>query len=43
MAYYEGSMEAPWDEIAIQYVLVINHIAKNRPMEAFKEENALVS
>ncbi|KAI0773365.1 hypothetical protein BC629DRAFT_1595137 [Irpex lacteus] len=40
---YEGSMESPWDEIAIQYVLVVNHIARNRPIEAFKEEAQLVS
>jgi COP9 signalosome complex subunit 12 len=31
-------MENPWDEIAIQYVLVVSHIARNRPLEAFKEE-----
>ncbi|KAI0698573.1 hypothetical protein BC835DRAFT_1464354 [Cytidiella melzeri] len=43
MKHYEGSMESPWDEIAIQYVLVVNHIARNRPIEAFKEEAQLVS
>ena len=36
-------MENPWDEIAIQYVLVVNHIARKRPVEAFKEECTLVS
>ncbi|KAI0797101.1 PCI domain-containing protein [Abortiporus biennis] len=43
LSYYEGSMESPWDEIAIQYVLVVNHCAKNRATEAFKEECALAS
>lgn len=36
-------MESPWDEIAIQYVLVVNHCAKRRAIEAFKEECTLVS
>ncbi|KAF8914310.1 hypothetical protein CPB84DRAFT_1833013 [Gymnopilus junonius] len=40
---YEGSMEAPWDDIAIQYVLVCTHVAKKRYIEAFKEESQLVS
>ncbi|GLB34162.1 putative PCI domain contatining protein [Lyophyllum shimeji] len=40
---YEGSMQSPWDEIAIQYVLVCGHIAKRRPGEAFKEHSQLVS
>ncbi|CCM01740.1 uncharacterized protein FIBRA_03806 [Fibroporia radiculosa] len=43
LAFYEGSMESPWDEIAIQYVLVVNHCAKKRTTEAFKEECTLVS
>lgn len=43
MLPYKGGMDAPWDEIAIQYVLVVNHIARNRPIEAFKEECTLVS
>ncbi|KIP04891.1 hypothetical protein PHLGIDRAFT_108948 [Phlebiopsis gigantea 11061_1 CR5-6] len=43
LSYYKGSMESPWDEIAIQYVLVVNHIARNRPIDAFKEECSLVS
>ena len=42
LSYYEGSMEGPWDEIAIQYVLVVNHCAKQRAAEAFKEECTLV-
>lgn len=42
LSYYEGSMEGPWDEIAIQYVLVVNHCAKRRAAEAFKEECTLV-
>jgi len=43
LSYYEGSMESPWDEIAIQYVLVVNHCAKKRATEAFKEHCTLVS
>ncbi|KAI0353130.1 hypothetical protein OH77DRAFT_1407644 [Trametes cingulata] len=43
MSYYEGSLESPWDEIAIQYVLVVNHCARKRAIEAFKEECTLVS
>ncbi|KAL6309779.1 hypothetical protein BKA93DRAFT_850285 [Sparassis latifolia] len=43
LSYYEGSMEGPWDEIAIQYVLVVHHCAKKRAIEAFKEECQLVS
>ncbi|KAH8096699.1 hypothetical protein BXZ70DRAFT_330493 [Cristinia sonorae] len=43
LSYYEGSMESPWDEIAIQYVLVVNHCAKRRAIEAFKEECTLIS
>lgn len=34
---------SPFDEIAIQYVLVCHHIAKKRYVEAFKEESQLVS
>ncbi|TFK25971.1 COP9 signalosome complex subunit 12 [Coprinopsis marcescibilis] len=40
---FEGSVESPWDEIAIQYVLVCSHIAKKQYEEAFKEESQLVS
>ncbi|KDR84093.1 hypothetical protein GALMADRAFT_275300 [Galerina marginata CBS 339.88] len=40
---YEGSMESPWDDIAIQYVLICTHVAKKRYIEAFKEESQLVS
>ncbi|THH28418.1 hypothetical protein EUX98_g5768 [Antrodiella citrinella] len=43
LSYYEGSMESPWDEIAIQYVLVVNHCAKRRAIEAFKEQCTLIS
>ena len=43
LSYYEGSLESPWDEIAIQYALVVNHCAKKRAAEAFKEEVTLVS
>ena len=35
-------MESPWDEIAIEYVLVVNHCGKNRSIEAFKEHCTLV-
>ncbi|KAJ7245685.1 hypothetical protein C8J57DRAFT_1361426 [Mycena rebaudengoi] len=38
-----GGMASPWDEIAVQYVLVCSHIARNRPGEAFKEQATLVS
>ncbi|KAF8345580.1 hypothetical protein F5887DRAFT_168384 [Amanita rubescens] len=40
---YKGSMVTPWDEIAIQYVLVCTHVAKKRPGEAFQEHSSLVS
>ncbi|KAG6910800.1 hypothetical protein DXG01_007689 [Tephrocybe rancida] len=40
---YEGAMQSPWDEIAIQYVLTCGHIAKRRPGEAFREQSQLVS
>ncbi|TFK43889.1 hypothetical protein BDQ12DRAFT_675750 [Crucibulum laeve] len=43
MSRFEGSMQSPWDEIAIQYVLTCTHIAKKRPLEAFKEQSQLVS
>lgn len=43
LAYYEKSIEHPWDEIAIQYVLVVTHVAKKRPGEAYKEQSKLVS
>ncbi|THH01674.1 hypothetical protein EW026_g1061 [Hermanssonia centrifuga] len=42
LSYYEGSMESPWDEIAIQYVLVVSHCGKDRAIEAFKEHCSLV-
>ncbi|RDB19790.1 Protein CSN12 [Hypsizygus marmoreus] len=40
---YEGTMQSPWDDIAIQYVLTCTHIAKKRYGEAFKEHSQLVS
>ncbi|OCH94282.1 hypothetical protein OBBRIDRAFT_850183 [Obba rivulosa] len=43
LSYYEGTMDSPWDEIAIQYVLVVNHCAKKRAIEAFREHCTLVS
>ncbi|KAG5648751.1 hypothetical protein DXG03_000098 [Asterophora parasitica] len=42
-APYEGGMQAPWDLIAIQYVLICGHIAKRRPGDAFFEQAQLVS
>lgn len=36
-------METPWDEVALQYVLVVNHCGRKRPAEAFREECTLVS
>ena len=43
LSAYEGALASPWDEIAISYVLVINHISKDRPAVAFKEHSQLVS
>ncbi|KAF9480697.1 hypothetical protein BDN70DRAFT_877260 [Pholiota conissans] len=43
MGRYEGCMQSPWDDIAIQYVFVCTHVAKKRYIEAFKEESQLVS
>ncbi|KAG6812094.1 hypothetical protein H0H92_004394 [Tricholoma furcatifolium] len=42
-ARYEGAMQSPWDEIAIQYILTCTHIAKRRHGDAFKEQSQLVS
>ncbi|KAJ7646844.1 hypothetical protein FB45DRAFT_1099023 [Roridomyces roridus] len=43
LAHFKGSITSPWDEIAIQYVLICSHIARLRPGEAFKEQSQLVS
>ncbi|KAJ7181598.1 hypothetical protein C8R43DRAFT_1055288 [Mycena crocata] len=43
LAHFKGSIITPWDEIAIQYVLICTHIARLRPGEAFKEQSQLVS
>ncbi|KAN0132594.1 hypothetical protein V8E53_009610 [Lactarius tabidus] len=43
LSRYEGAIEGPWDEIAIQYVLVITHVAKKRYADAFKEHTQLVN
>ncbi|KAI0268156.1 hypothetical protein BC834DRAFT_868163 [Gloeopeniophorella convolvens] len=43
LSRYEGAVESPWDEIAIQYVLVVTHIAKQRYNDAFKEHTQLVN
>ncbi|KAH7916232.1 hypothetical protein BJ138DRAFT_1139900 [Hygrophoropsis aurantiaca] len=40
---YGGSLESPWDEIAVQYVLVTSHVARKRAGEAFKEQSQLIS
>ncbi|KAF9006743.1 hypothetical protein BDQ17DRAFT_1389503 [Cyathus striatus] len=42
MSRFEGCIQSPWDEIAIQYVLVCTHVAKKRSLEAFKEQAQLV-
>lgn len=42
LSRYQGSIESPWDDIAIRYVLVAYHIAKRRPSEAFKEHTVFV-
>ncbi|KAF4601868.1 COP9 signalosome (CSN) subunit [Pleurotus pulmonarius] len=38
---YKGSIASPWDEIAIQYVLVCTDVAKKRPVQAFKNQSSL--
>ncbi|TDL29378.1 hypothetical protein BD410DRAFT_779778 [Rickenella mellea] len=43
LSQYEGALVAPWDDIAISYVLVVNAVAKNRPQDAFKEHSSLIS
>ncbi|KAF8505867.1 hypothetical protein F5888DRAFT_1604664 [Russula emetica] len=43
LSRYEGAIEFPWDEMAIQYVLVITHVAKQRYADAFKEHTQLVN
>jgi hypothetical protein len=43
LARFKGKVEAPWDEIAIHYVLIVNHLAKDEPVEAFKGQCMLVS
>ncbi|KDQ64205.1 hypothetical protein JAAARDRAFT_27832 [Jaapia argillacea MUCL 33604] len=43
MSYYQDVLEGPWDEIAIQYVLVVHNVAKKKAAEAFKEHTQLVS
>ncbi|KAK0444457.1 hypothetical protein EV421DRAFT_1709267 [Armillaria borealis] len=42
-SHYQGSIQSPWDDIAIQYVMTCSHVARRRPMEAFKEHTQLVS
>jgi hypothetical protein len=39
---YRGTIEGPWDEIVIRYVLVANHIAKKKALDAFKEHTTFV-
>ncbi|EEB92031.1 hypothetical protein MPER_09514, partial [Moniliophthora perniciosa FA553] len=43
LEYYKGTIQEPWDEIAIQYVLTCSHVARRRSIEAFKEHTQLVS
>ncbi|KAI6127354.1 hypothetical protein EDD16DRAFT_1690586 [Pisolithus croceorrhizus] len=40
---YGGSIDTPWDEIAVRYVLVTTHAARKRPGEAFSEQSQLIS
>jgi hypothetical protein len=42
LARFKGKIEAPWDEIAIRYVLVVNHVVKQRPGDAFREQDKMV-
>ncbi|KAF5393060.1 hypothetical protein D9757_001115 [Collybiopsis confluens] len=39
---YKGSIQSPWDEIAIKYVLVCYNVARRRPQDAYREHSALV-
>jgi len=43
MSQYGGSIESPWDEIAVRYVMVTSHVARKRPGEAFNEQSQLIS
>lgn len=43
LAQYSGSIENPWDEIGVQYVMVTTHVARKRPSEAFDEQHHLIS
>ncbi|KAF9266195.1 hypothetical protein L218DRAFT_978700 [Marasmius fiardii PR-910] len=43
LGYYKGTIQEPWDEIAIQYVLTCSHVARRRSIDAFKEHTQLVS
>ncbi|KAI6152430.1 hypothetical protein BKA82DRAFT_4111168 [Pisolithus tinctorius] len=40
---YGGSIDTPWDEIAVRYVMVTTHVARKRPGEAFSEQSQLIS
>ncbi|KAK2465939.1 hypothetical protein APHAL10511_001580 [Amanita phalloides] len=40
---YKECMVSPWDEIAIQYVLVCTYVATRKQGEAFQEHSTLVS
>ncbi|KAL0950086.1 hypothetical protein HGRIS_010087 [Hohenbuehelia grisea] len=42
LSVYKGSIIAPWDDIAISYVLVCTHIAKKRSGDAFLQHTKLV-
>nr|GAT50159.1 predicted protein [Mycena chlorophos] len=43
LAQYKGSVASPWDDVAIQHVLVCTHIAYGRSAEAFQQQCQLVS
>ncbi|KAJ8514861.1 hypothetical protein ONZ45_g7641 [Pleurotus djamor] len=40
---YKGSIISPWDDIAIQYVLVCTHRIKGRHTDAFKDQLQLLT
>lgn len=42
LSRYEGTIDSPWDEISIQYVLVTSHVARQRYADAYKEHTSLV-
>ena len=43
MSYYEGALESPWDKITIRYILVVNECMKENSLQAFEEQDTLVT